>query len=80
MALMLEVSKLLAMAKDTGGLHPIDVGKVFLRLINHSIVLHLQGLFKEHLSPISLEYQPLKAMEPSLLASEPSSTYTLIGP
>ncbi len=29
-ALMLEVSKLLTMAKDTGGLHPIDVGEVFL--------------------------------------------------
>jgi len=80
MAVMLEVSKLLAMAKDTGGFHPIHVSKVFLQLINRSIVLHLPGLFQEDLSPISLEYQPLEAMGPSLLAFEPSSTYTLIGP
>jgi len=39
MALMLGVNKLLAMAKDTGGLHPISVGEVFLQLINCSIVL-----------------------------------------
>jgi hypothetical protein len=38
-ALMLGVSKLLAMAKDTGGLRPIAMGEVFLRFINHSIVL-----------------------------------------
>ncbi len=41
MALMLEVGKLLAMAKDTDGFHPILVSKVFLWLINHSIVLQL---------------------------------------
>jgi hypothetical protein len=80
MALMLEVSKLLAMAKDTGGFHPIHVGKVFLQLINCSIVLHLPRSFQEHLSPISLEYQPLEAMGPSLLAFKPSLTYTLIRP
>jgi hypothetical protein len=35
---MLEVSKLLAMAKDIGGLHLIVVGEVFLRLMNHSFL------------------------------------------
>jgi hypothetical protein len=38
-ALVLEVSRLLAMTKDIGGFHPIVVGKMFLQLINHSIVL-----------------------------------------
>ncbi len=38
---MLGLNRLLAMAKDTNG----------LQLINHSIVLQLQGLFQEHLSP-----------------------------
>jgi hypothetical protein len=42
-ALMLGVSKLLAMANDTSGLCLIAI--VFLRLINRSIVLQLQGLF-----------------------------------
>jgi len=50
-ALVLGVSKLLAMAKDTGGFCPITVGEVFFRLINYSIVLQLQGPFHEHLSP-----------------------------
>jgi hypothetical protein len=40
-ALVLGVSKLLAMAKDTGGLCPIAIGEVFLRFINCSIVLQL---------------------------------------
>jgi hypothetical protein len=39
MALVLGVSKLLAMAKDIGGLHPIIIGEVFLQLISCSIVL-----------------------------------------
>jgi hypothetical protein len=39
MALVLEVSKLLAMAKDIGGLRPITIGEVFLWFISHSIVL-----------------------------------------
>jgi hypothetical protein len=38
-ALMLGVSKLLTMAKDTSGLYPIVVGEVFLRFINCSIIL-----------------------------------------
>jgi hypothetical protein len=51
MALMLRVNKLLAMAKDSGGLHIIIVGKVFLWLISHSIILQLWRPFHEHLSP-----------------------------
>jgi hypothetical protein len=38
-ALVLGVSKMLAMAKDIGGLCPIVVGKTFHRFINCSIVL-----------------------------------------
>jgi hypothetical protein len=38
-ASMLGVSKLLAMAKNIGGLCPIAIGKVFFWLISHSIVL-----------------------------------------
>ncbi len=79
-ALMLGANRLLAMAKDIGGFHPIAIGEVFLWLISHSIILQLWGLFQEHLSPISLEYQSLEVVRPSFLASEPSSTYTLIGP
>jgi hypothetical protein len=46
MALLLRVvSKLLAMAKDTSGLRPIAVGRVFLQLISYSIVLQLWGPF-----------------------------------
>ncbi len=40
-ALMLRANKLLTMAKDISGLHPIAISEVFLRLINHSIVLQL---------------------------------------
>jgi len=39
--LVLGTNKLLAMAKDIGGLHIIAIGKVFFQLINHSIVLQL---------------------------------------
>ncbi len=38
-ALMLAVIRLLVMAKDISGLHIIVVGKVFLQLINRSILL-----------------------------------------
>jgi hypothetical protein len=47
---MLGANKLLAMAKDTGGLHPITMSEVFLRLISRYIILQLWGLFEEHLS------------------------------
>jgi len=50
-ALMLRANGLLAMAKDIGGLRSNVVGEIFLRLINHSIILQLQRLFQEHLSP-----------------------------
>jgi hypothetical protein len=50
MALMLGANILLVVAKDIGGLHPIILIEVFLRLISHSIVLQLQGSFYEHLS------------------------------
>jgi hypothetical protein len=39
MALVLGVSRLLVMAKNTGNLCPIIVGKAFLRLISCSIIL-----------------------------------------
>ncbi len=39
MVLMLGAKRLLAMAKDIGGLHPIAIGKVFFLLISRSIVL-----------------------------------------
>jgi hypothetical protein len=50
-ALMLGVSKLLAMVKDTECLCPIIVDEVFFQLISHSIVLQLWVSFQKHLSP-----------------------------
>jgi hypothetical protein len=38
-ALVLGANKLLAMANDTSGLHPIIVGEEFFQLISRSIVL-----------------------------------------
>jgi hypothetical protein len=78
---VLGASRLLAMAKDIGDLRFIIIGEVFLWLISHSIVLQLfGGHFRNTYPPISLEYQPLEAMKPFLLASEPSLTCTLTGP
>jgi hypothetical protein len=51
MALMLGANRLLAMAKDIGGLLPITIGEVFFQLISHFIVLQLRGLVQEQLSP-----------------------------
>jgi len=45
MALVLGASRLLAMAKDIGGLRPIIISEVFFLFINHSIVLQLRGPF-----------------------------------
>jgi hypothetical protein len=45
MALMLGVGKLLAMARDSRGLHPIVKGKMFSSIISCSIVLQLQVSF-----------------------------------
>jgi hypothetical protein len=78
MVLVLGVSRLLEMAKDTSGLRFIVVCKVFFQFISHSIVLQLQGLFQKHLSPINLEYQPLEVVRPSFLGYEPFSIYIVI--
>jgi hypothetical protein len=51
------------MVKDTSGICPIVVSKVFLWLIICSIVLQLQGSLKNTYPPISLEYQPPKGYE-----------------
>jgi hypothetical protein len=79
MALMLGANKLLLIAKDTNGLCFIVVSKVFFLFINRSIILQLWGPFRNTYPPISLDYRPLEAVRPSLLTSEPSLTYTLIG-
>jgi hypothetical protein len=50
-ALVLGANKLLAMAKNINGLHPIAMNEVFLQLMNCCIVLLFWGLFQEHLSP-----------------------------
>jgi hypothetical protein len=52
---MLGVSRLLVMAKEIAILHPIAICEMFIRLISCSIVLQLQGLFQEHLSPHEFE-------------------------
>jgi hypothetical protein len=61
-ALMLgvQVSRLMAMAKDTSGLHPIAMGKMSFLLINHSIILQLRGSFQEQLSPPDWSSDPWK--------------------
>jgi hypothetical protein len=43
-ALVSRASRLLAIANDINGLHLIVVGKMFLQLISHSIVLQFWGL------------------------------------
>jgi hypothetical protein len=48
---MLGANRLLAMAKDIGGLRPIAINEVFFQIINRSIALQLRGSFQEHLSP-----------------------------
>jgi len=53
----------MAMAKDTKGLCPIVVAKVFLWLIRNSIVLHFRSLFKEHLSPHQFGISTFKGCE-----------------
>jgi hypothetical protein len=68
-ALMLRVSKLLAMEKDLGGLCPIVVPLSF----------SLRGHFKNTYPPINSKYQPQWDVTPSFLTLEPSLTYILIG-
>jgi hypothetical protein len=79
MAPVLGVNILLAMVKDTGGIYPIAIGKVFLQLINCSIVLQFQGPFQKHLSLHQFGMSTLRGCETIFLASKPSSTYILIG-
>jgi hypothetical protein len=80
MALVLGASRLLAMAKDIGGLRPIIISEVFFYLSITPLSYNFGGHFRSTYPPINLEYQPLEAMRPSLFVFEPSSTYTLIGP
>jgi hypothetical protein len=42
-ALVLEATRLLSMAKDSGGFRPIAISKVFYLFISYSIVFHLWG-------------------------------------
>jgi hypothetical protein len=79
MALVLGANKLLAMAKDFGGFCFIVVTKCLFDLFVIPLFYNFKGRFKNTYAPIILKYRPLKAMRPSLLAFEPSSTYTLIG-
>ncbi len=77
---MLGVKKLLAMAKDTNGFHSIVVSKVFFQLLITPMLYNFEGHFWSTYPPISLEYQPLEGLKPSLLAFNLSLTYTFIGP
>ncbi len=79
-AIVLGVNKLLVMAKDTSGLCPIAIGEAFFNLLVVALSYNFEGHFKNTYPPINLEYQPLEVVKPSLLAFEPSSTYTLIRP
>jgi hypothetical protein len=78
MALMLWANRLLAMAKNIGGLCPIIISEVFFDLLVIPLSFNFKGHFKSTYPPISLEYWPLEVVRPSLVAFEPSSTYTLI--
>jgi hypothetical protein len=63
MALMLGVSRLLVMAKDTSGLPLIIISEMFFQLINHSKVLQLSGPFQKHLSPHQFEISTPRSCE-----------------
>ncbi len=78
MALTLGANKLLVMAKDTCGLHPIVVGEVFLQLISRYVVLQLQGPFHEHLSPHQFGVLTHGGCEAIPFGVQPFLTYTLI--
>jgi len=79
-ALMLGVNRLLAMAKDTCGLYLIAIGNVFIQLISCSLSYNFKGYFNNTYLAISLGYQTLEAMKPSLLAFKPSLIYNVIRP
>jgi hypothetical protein len=55
MALMLGACRLLAMAKDIGGLHVIAIGEVFFQLIV-PLSYNFRGRFMNTYPPISLEF------------------------
>jgi hypothetical protein len=77
---MSRANKLMAMAKDISGFHPITVSKVFFQFLIVPLSYSFKDRFKNTYPPINLEYRPLEAMKPSFLTSEPSSTHTLIKP
>jgi hypothetical protein len=54
--------------------------RCFFDLLIIPLFYSFGGHFRSTYPSINLEYQPLEVMRPSLLASELSSTYTLIGP
>jgi hypothetical protein len=54
-ALVLGVSKLLAMAKDIGGFRPIAVGKVFVYLLIAPLSYSFRGRLRSTYPSISLE-------------------------
>jgi hypothetical protein len=62
-ALVLGANRLLAMAKDISGLHPIVIGEVFFQFINHSNVLQLHGSLQEHLCPHQFGISSLRSYE-----------------
>ncbi len=73
MAIMLGVSRLLVMAKDTSGLCPIAINKLFFWLINCSIVLRFYGSFQEHPPPHQFGLSTFRGYKASF------STYIVIG-
>jgi hypothetical protein len=77
-ALMLGASKLLAMAKDTCVFILLPWARCFFDLLVVALSYNFGCCFRNTYPSTSLEFRPLKAVKPSLLASEPS-TYTLIG-
>jgi hypothetical protein len=53
--------------------------KCFFDLLVIPLFYNFGGCSKSTYLPINLEFRPLEVARPSLLAFEPSSTYTLIG-
>jgi hypothetical protein len=78
MALMLRANRLLAMVKNTCGFCSFLWARCFFDLLIVPLSYNFEGHFKSTYFPISLEFQPLEAVKPSVLAFEPSVTHTLI--
>jgi hypothetical protein len=66
-ALEMGTKRLLALAKDFGGFHPI-VMKCFFYLL---VVPLFYNFFRSTYPPISLEYRPLEAVKPSFWHQSP---------